>query len=117
MQKLAKQFHDQVEKLKVFEIPAAPGVHVIRPLSEEEKLDTEERTECRSGVDSLLNLLKHSCPDLSNSVRELSKVMDSANRNHMKMLRRVIKFVIDTQDRKLILQPMPNEVEWGNERL
>ena len=112
IQKLTKQFHDQVEKLKVFETPAAPGVHVIRPLSEEEKLGTEEQTEYRSGVGSLLYLLKHSRPDLSNSVRELSKVMDGANRNHLKMMRRVIKFVIDTQDRKLILQPKPDEVQW-----
>ena len=85
---------------------------MIRPSSEEEKLGTEEQTEYRSGVGSLLYLLKHSCPDLSNSVRELSKVMDGANRNHLKMMRRVIKFVIDTQDRKLILQPKPDEVEW-----
>ena len=56
--------------------------------------------------------MKHSHPDLSNSVRELSKVMDRANRNHLKMMRRVTKFVIDTQDRKLILQPKPDEVEW-----
>ena len=112
IRKLAKQFHDQVERLKVFDTPAAPGIHVIRPLSEEEKLGTEEQTEYRSGVGSLLYLLKHSRPDLSNSVRELSKVMDGANKNHLKMLRRVVKFVIDTQDRKLILQPKPNKVNW-----
>ena len=96
----------------MFDTPAAPGIHVIRPLSEEEKLGTEEQTEYRSGVGSLLYLLKHSRPDLSNSVCELSKVMDGANKNHLKMLRRVVKFVIDTQDRKLILQPKPNKVNW-----
>ena len=60
----------------------------------------------------MLYLLKHSRPDLSNSVRELSKVMDGANNSHMKMLKRVIKFVIDTQNRKLILKPNKDVTKW-----
>ena len=59
----------------------------------------------RWGVGSLLYFLKHSRPNLSNSVRELSNVMDGATKVHMKMLRRVIKFVIDTKERELILKP------------
>ena len=81
-------------------------------MHEEEKLMEEEQKIYQSGVGSLLYLLKHSRPDLSNSVRELSKVMDGANRNHMKMLKRVIKFVIDTQNRKLILKPNQDVIKW-----
>ena len=46
----------------------------MRPMSEEEKLTDEEQASYQSGVGSLFYLLKHSRPDLSNSVRELSKV-------------------------------------------
>ena len=49
----------------------------------------------------LLYLLKHSRPDLSNSVQELSKVMDGATKGHLKAMYRVIKYVIDTKDWRL----------------
>ena len=101
-----------VMKMKEYETPASQGTHVMRPLSEEETLTEAEKKIYQWGVGSLLYLLKHSRPDLSNSVRELSKVMDGANRNHMKMLKRVIKFVIDTKNRKLILKPNLDVTKW-----
>ena len=97
-----EKFGDDVMKMKEYETPASQGTHVMRPVSEEEKLTGEEQKIHQLGVGSLFYLLKHSRPDLLNSVRELSKVMDGANKSHMKMLKRVIKFVIDTQNRKLI---------------
>ena len=112
IKKLMEKFGDDVMKMKEYETPVSQGTHVMRPVSEEEKLTEEEQKIYRSGVGSLLYLLKHSRPDLSNSVRELSKVMDGANRSHMKMLKRVIKFVIDTQNRKLILKPNQDVTKW-----
>ena len=53
----------------------------------------------------LLFLVKHTRPDLSNSTRELSKVMDKATEGHMKELCRVIKYAIDTKNKGLKLQP------------
>ena len=53
----------------------------------------------------LLYLLKHLRPDLSNSVRELMKVMDGATSGHMKALIRVIKYVEKTKDYELVLDP------------
>jgi len=106
--KLLKKFNEQIEDMKEYDTPAAPGTHVVRPKSE----GSEEQSLYRSGVGSLLYLLKHSRPDLSNSIRELSKVMDGANKSHMKTLRRVIKFVKDTKDRKLILQPKKDCMLW-----
>ena len=51
----------------------------------------------------LLFLVKHTRPDLSNSTRELSKVMDKATEGHMKELCRVIKYAIDTKNKGLKL--------------
>jgi hypothetical protein len=53
----------------------------------------------------LLYLLKHSRPDLSNCVRELANVMDGAAPAHSKALFRTIKYVIDTQNKSLVLKP------------
>ena len=46
----------------------------------------------------LLYLIKFSRPDISNSVRELTKVMDCANEKHFKGLLRVLKYVLSTSD-------------------
>ena len=49
----------------------------------------------------LLYLVKFSRSDISNAVRELSKVMDGATPAHMKSMLRTIKFVMDTRQRVL----------------
>jgi hypothetical protein len=48
---------------------------------------------------------KHSRPDPSNAVRELTKVMDGARVDHMTSLFRVIKFALDTRDRGIMIKP------------
>jgi hypothetical protein len=44
----------------------------------------------------LLYLVKNSRPDISDAVRELTKVLDGATSAHWKAMLRVIKYVIDT---------------------
>ena len=51
----------------------------------------------RSGVGSLLYLVKHLQPKFSNTVHELFKNMDRSNTSHYKELLRTIKYVIDQQ--------------------
>jgi len=53
----------------------------------------------------LLYLMKHSCPDISNTVRELSKVVDGATEAHMKMLLHCIKYILDIQEKGLLIRP------------
>jgi hypothetical protein len=53
----------------------------------------------------LLYLIKHSRPDLSNAVRELTKVLDGATPAHMKAMLRVIRFVFETKNYALRLKP------------
>ena len=59
----------------------------------------------RSGIGILLYLVKHSCPDLSNPTRELSKAMDKATIAHYKELKQVITYAISTENKGLLLQP------------
>ena len=52
----------------------------------------------RSGVGTLLYLTKHSRPDISNPVRELSKNMDAPAPVHLKEMYKLIRFVLSTKD-------------------
>jgi hypothetical protein len=112
IKKMMKKFGDKTRDMKDYETPAPSGSHIIRCQDDEAKLNDDEQAEFRSGVGSLLYLLKHSRPDLSNSVRELSKVMDGANKAHQKALFRAIKFVEQTQERKLVLSPSCESLNW-----
>ena len=53
----------------------------------------------------LLYLVKHSRPDISNATRELSKHMSGANGRSMKEMLRIIKYVIDTKNWGLKIEP------------
>ena len=86
---------------------------IIRKSTDEDtKLVGEQQREYRSGVGSLLYLLKHSRPELSNPIRELSKAMHEPNIDHMKELLRVIKWVLNTPTVGLRMRP---EVERNSE--
>jgi hypothetical protein len=78
----------------------------VRPSDETEKIDGNLQSKYRSGVGMLLYLIKYSRPDLANVVRELSKCMDGANLAAYKEILRVIKFVLDTKDYCLKLNPV-----------
>jgi hypothetical protein len=64
------------------------GDHVLSP---------KYQTKYRSGVGMLLYLVKHSRLDISNAVRELTKVLDGAANAHWKSLIHTVKFVLDTK--------------------
>ena len=103
--KMVKNFGNEIKDLYVYNTPSGPGDTIIRPAEKNGLLGLVEQKVYRSGVGMLLYLTKHSRPDISNSVRELAKVMDGATRAHMKYLHRVIKYVSDTRKKCLVLEP------------
>ena len=60
----------------------------------------------------MLYLTKHSRPDITNAVRELSKSMDGASKLQFREMLRVIKFVLDTKDLSLKMVPTLHEGIW-----
>jgi hypothetical protein len=68
-------------------------------------MSEENQRQYRKGVGMLLYLVKHSRPDLSNAVRELSKVMDGATEHHLQLMYKAVKFVLDTHDRGIMVKP------------
>jgi hypothetical protein len=86
----------------------------MRPQDESELVDSVTQKKFRSGVGMLLYLVKYSRPDIANGVRELSKVMDGATLAHYKSLLRMIKFVVDTKQKCLVMKgnQFQGEMDW-----
>lgn len=103
VKKIVKEFGAEAATMRNTETPM--GSPVIRPDENDDLLNKEDQTRYRSGVGMLLYLVKHSRPDLNNAVRELSKVMDGATADHMKMMLRTVRFVMKTKNRGLHMKP------------
>jgi hypothetical protein len=74
----------------------------------------EDQSVYRSGTGMLLYCTKHSRPDISNAVRELTKLLDGATPVAFKEMLRVTKFVLDTSTLGLRIEPKcpDGELTW-----
>jgi hypothetical protein len=77
----------------------------MRPEKGDNVVSPKYQTKFCSDVGMLLYLVKHSRPDISNAVRELTKVLYGATNAHWKSLIRTIMFVLDTRLYALRLSP------------
>ena len=77
--------------------PGTPRVTARRLETPEDKVNQEDHETYRSGVGTHLYLTKHSRPDISNPVRELSKTMDVPAPVHIKEMYKVIRHVMSTK--------------------
>ena len=102
LNKIERIFGEDIKNMASRDMPFGTNSRVVRPGEGEELITKEEQTKYRSGIGMLLYLVKFSRPDISNAVRELSKVNDGATADHVKTLLRVIKFAIDTKNKVLV---------------
>ena len=77
----------------------------LKAKDSEPVLGKEGHQRYRSGVGSLLYLLKHSRPELSNPIRELTRMMSAPTEFHNKEMNRVIRWVLDTPNIGLKMDP------------
>jgi hypothetical protein len=108
IKKLEKKLGDAVASLQKYRTPGTPGQGIIRPKKDKQSeplVSPEDQVLYRSGMGMLLYLVKHSRPDIANLIRELSKVMDGATPAALKEMKRVMKFVLDTQNFGLKIEP------------
>ena len=75
-------------------------------------MNTRDHEKYRSGVGTLLYLTKHSRPDISNPVRELSKTMDVPTPAHLKEMYKLIRFVLSTKDYGLKFKLIKSIRKW-----
>ena len=85
--------------------PGTPGLVLVKALNANAILKQDDQTTYRRGVGTLLYLVKYTRPDIANAVRELSKGMQEPTLSHMKELKRVLKFVLDTKDYGIKMEP------------
>ena len=92
---LEKQFGEKVAKKEMTITPGTPGF-IGGKVDDISKVDEKTQSMYRSGVGTLLYPTKHSRPDITNAVRELSKSMDGASMAHVTEMYRMINFVLET---------------------
>ena len=115
IKKMESTFKDLLKLGSRYLTPGTPNLSVLRPIKPEDRISPEDQKIYRSAVGTLLQFVKHSRPDISNAVRELSKSMDYATMEAFEEMRRVMTFVIQTKSCGLKLQPSPlsNKQEWS----
>ena len=92
--------------------PGTPRFTTRMLENEEDKVNTRDHETYRSGVGTLLYLTKHSRPDISNPVRELSKTMDAPAPSHLKEILKLIRFVLSTKDNGLKFKLIKSIRKW-----
>jgi hypothetical protein len=110
---LEAKFGHEVCNKRVYKTPGTPRFKIVCPVDGDDVIDATLQGRYCSAVGMLLYLTKCSCPDLCNVVRELAKCMDRATkRTYLEMLR-VVKFVIDTKNFCLRIQPEFKGKSWS----
>ena len=95
--KMTHEFNEDMKSLITFNTPDIAYKVIVHSQKTDTKISYNLHKRYRSGVRSLLYIVTHSRPVMSNAVRELAKCMYKANMRHYKDLLRAIKYVIDTK--------------------
>ena len=67
-----------------YRTPGILGVGIVQPEEEDVRMSEGKQVVYRKAVGMMIYLVKHSRPDISNSVRELSNVIKSVTEAHYK---------------------------------
>ena len=109
---LEQNFGGRAMKERLSMTPGTPRFTARRLENEEDKVNAKDHETYRSGVGTLLYLMKHSRPDISNPVRELSKTMDEPAPAHLKEMYKLIRFVLSTKDYGLKFKLIKSIRKW-----
>ena len=109
---LEQKFGERAMKERLSLTPGTPRFTARRLENEEDKVNTKDHETCISGVGTLLYLSKHSRPDISNPVRELSKTMDAPAPAHLKEMYKLIRFVLPTKNYGLKVKLIKSIRKW-----
>ena len=95
--KMTQGFNKDVKSLMTFNTPDTPHQGIVWNQEKYTNISDNLQKIYRSGLVSLLYIVKHTEPELLNAGRELSKCMYKANMRHYKALLNAIKYKIDTK--------------------
>ena len=97
MKSLEQKFGERAMKERLSMTPGNPRFTARRLENEADKVNAKDHETYRRGVGTLLYLTKHSRPDISNPVIELSKTMDAPAPVHLKEMDKLIRIVLSTK--------------------
>ena len=112
IKKIERHFREELENIQDYKTPATTRQGTVRVDENDICLTDREQFKYRSAVGMMLFLVKYSRPDISNSVRELSKANNKANYAYYTQMLRVVKYVINTRNRMLKLIPENKGEKW-----
>jgi hypothetical protein len=92
LKNLEEQFGPLVAGMKTYKTPAAPRTNMKLAEKGEILISPEDYTKFWTVVGMLLYVVKHSRPDIANSVQELSNIAHGATKYHWNKLLRNVKF-------------------------
>lgn len=95
-----------------YKIPAIPGEGIEPPGENDEIMSASEQILFRSSLGSLLYICRFTRPDLTNAVRELTKVTQKGSPSNYKQLLRLIKYLHSTKGRSLKIYPSSTDNHW-----
>ena len=95
IKKPVKMFRELLKCERKTETPGTPREVQVVPKEDNEELDSQQHHQFTSGMGSLLHLVKHSRPELSNPMRELTRCVSGPGPESMKETCWVIKWVLD----------------------
>jgi hypothetical protein len=114
VKKIINTFEDEVKGLRIYKTPGTPNKGLVLAKEGEDRIDEARHSRYRTGTGMLLYCIKHSRPEISNAVRELSKCLSGPNETAYKEMLRIIKYVKDTPDIGLRMEPQISD-EWNVE--
>jgi hypothetical protein len=102
-----QSYRDEFDILKMnkFNTPAVPGTVLRKPDKGDELLTPAKQTQYHSGVGKGMHMMQYSRPDTYNAVRDLARHMTKATQVHFDAMLRLMKYVDDTSDRGMVLNP------------
>jgi hypothetical protein len=106
VKKINNNFRNLIEGTQSYKTPGTANFGVVRPSDSDSKIKDSDQVIYGSAVRSLIQLVKHSRPVISNAVGELSKCMDGATPAAMKELKRLLRFLADAKDYGLKIEPL-----------
>ena len=93
--------------------PVTPRFIARRLENPEDKVNPDDHETYRSGIGTLLYLMKHSRPDICNPVRELSKTMDAPSPVHLQEMYKVIRQLLSTKGYGLKFESRKDVIKWA----
>jgi hypothetical protein len=90
---------------KCYNMPAQPGMVLMRPGQGKEVLNSEDQTTLRSSMQKLMYQMQYSRPSIAQAVCDLVQYMTCGNSKKLEAMMRCMRFVLCLKNAGILLKP------------